>query len=250
MADTQTLELDFVPPSKSSATGSARIFIACATSYLKENGETVISGDCDSPQALRDAIDRLKRELSLLEEEGVKHFAAKGGGAGTNAAEPSDVAPILVNDPAKTALRIDRSLVVADRMTHPVITVQRNQTLDEALTELRAGKFRHLVVTDDETKEVVGVVSQRQIALSSLDWVMGHGVAAYQKMIAATPVKDVMETKIITISQNAPLADAAAILMEHKIGCLPVMNATQLVGILTEGDFVAMLRDATVGQSE
>ncbi|MCP4036962.1 MAG: CBS domain-containing protein, partial [bacterium] len=137
-------------------------------------------------------------------------------------------------------------LVVGDRMTQPVATVRRNDKLSLADTKFRNGGFRHLVVIDDDSDDIVGVLSQRQVALSAIDWVMGHGVAAYERMISTTPVKEVMETQVRTIARAAPLSEAAALLAKHKIGCLPVMENDQLVGIVTEGDFVEMLRDATV----
>lgn len=246
MTETLNLALDFKPGSESPATASVRIFVGSAVSFLKHSGAVVISRDCTSEQDLRAEVERLKRELSLLEEKARGLFAGKQGDVAVAAAQTSDLLEGAAPVQPKTLLQIDRQLRVADHMTHPVTTVGRNQMLDEAGAKLSAGMFRHLVVLDDEADEVVGILSRSQIALSALDWVMGHGVAAYEKMIASTPVKDVMQTEIITVAQDAPLARAAALLSQHKIGCLPVMEQGRLVGILTEGDFVSMLRDATV----
>ena len=52
-------------------------------------------------------------------------------------------------------------------------------------------------------------------------------------------IKDVMTTLVLTTTPETPLADAARMLIEHKIGCLPVLDGERLAGILTEGDFVA-----------
>jgi CBS domain-containing protein len=49
-------------------------------------------------------------------------------------------------------------------------------------------------------------------------------------------VKDVMTKGLITISQEAPLEDAKALMKKHKINCLPVVRNKELLGILTSSD--------------
>jgi CBS domain-containing protein len=49
-----------------------------------------------------------------------------------------------------------------------------------------------------------------------------------------------MTTEVITSTPDTPLIEAARVLTERKIGCLPVVEARRLVGIITEGDFVAL----------
>jgi CBS domain-containing protein len=51
----------------------------------------------------------------------------------------------------------------------------------------------------------------------------------------------VMGTEVVTTSPDTSLIEAARILTERKIGCLPVIDNGRLVGILTEGDFVALI---------
>jgi len=54
-------------------------------------------------------------------------------------------------------------------------------------------------------------------------------------------VKEVMSSNVITTTPDTPLVEAARVLMDRKIGCLPVLEDDRLVGILTESDFVAMV---------
>jgi len=54
-------------------------------------------------------------------------------------------------------------------------------------------------------------------------------------------VKEVMSSEVITTTPDAPLVEAARVLMDRKIGCLPVVEDGRLVGIVTEADFVAMV---------
>src|SRR5690606_36426746 len=57
-----------------------------------------------------------------------------------------------------------------------------------------------------------------------------------RELIESTRVGDVMMNEVITVSPDAPVEEAAALLAEHRIGCLPVMSDGQLVGILSETD--------------
>ena len=102
------------------------------------------------------------------------------------------------------------------------------------------GKFRHVVVVNDSGK-VTGVVSHRDIFYSTIAWSTGLGRFAHEKAMQEFPVKQVMTESPQTVSPETTLSDAAALMMEHKIGCLPVLAGEKLVGILTEGDFLAII---------
>ena len=52
-------------------------------------------------------------------------------------------------------------------------------------------------------------------------------------------VKEAMVSDVVTTTPDTPLTTAAAVMLERKIGCLPVLAANKIVGIITESDFVA-----------
>jgi len=57
-------------------------------------------------------------------------------------------------------------------------------------------------------------------------------------------LKEAMNTEVLTVTPDAPLQEAAKIMLERKVGCLVVVEGKKIVGILTEGDFVKLaLRD-------
>ena len=149
MADTENFALDFDPGTKSKDQASARIFVETAVSYLKDGGALVLTRDCTSEAMLREEIERLRGELSVLEEEGKNLFAGKLESRSAEAAQPVGTDNASVDSQPKTPLVIDQDLTVADRMTRQVITVDRNQMLAEADAKLRAGGFRHLVVVEE-----------------------------------------------------------------------------------------------------
>jgi len=134
-----------------------------------------------------------------------------------------------------------QGLRVRDVMTPEVATLRQNEKLSIADDVMSLGRVRHMpVVDDDDEAQVVGIVTRHDLFRGSLARALGYGTAAQQKLLGLLAVKEVMTPNPITIAPDAPLADAARIMLERKIGCLPVVEAGKLVGILTEGDFVAM----------
>jgi CBS domain-containing membrane protein len=131
-------------------------------------------------------------------------------------------------------------LTVKDVMTADVTTLKRNEKLTLADDMMNLGRIRHLPVLDDDGKELLGIVSQRDLFRGALAQAIGYGQYARRKLLDTLLVKEVMTTEPTTTTPETPLADAAGVLMEKKIGCLPVVANGHLVGILTEGDFVKL----------
>ena len=129
---------------------------------------------------------------------------------------------------------------VQDIMTSEVTTLKRNEKLTLADDVMQLGRIRHLPVLDDDGQEVVGILSQRDLFRGALALALGYSPHARRKILDTLLIKDVMTTDVITIGPETPLAEAARVLMKRKIGCLPVVKDGHLVGILTEGDFVAL----------
>jgi CBS domain-containing membrane protein len=132
-------------------------------------------------------------------------------------------------------------LRVRSIMTRDVTTLKRNDTLTLADDIMHLGRIRHLPVLDDDGQELVGMVSQRDLFRGALARALGYGQRARRKVLGTLVVKEVMSSDVITTSPDTPLVEAARVLVERKIGCLPVLDDGRLVGIITESDFVAMV---------
>src|SRR5258708_39242983 len=132
-------------------------------------------------------------------------------------------------------------LKVRDVMTADPTTLKRNDKLTLADDIMRLGRVRHLPVLDDDEQRLVGIVTQRDLFRDALAHALGYGKPARRKILDTLAVKDVMATEVVTIRPDASLVYAARVLTERKIGCLPVVDGGRLVGILTEGDFVALI---------
>jgi CBS domain-containing membrane protein len=134
-----------------------------------------------------------------------------------------------------------QNLKVRDVMTADPTTLKRNDKLTLADDIMRLGRVRHLPVVDDDDQTLVGIVTQRDLFRDALAQALGYGKHAQRKLLDSLAVKDVMTTEVVAIRPDASLVYAARVLTEKKIGCLPVVENGRLVGILTEGDFVALV---------
>jgi CBS domain-containing membrane protein len=129
--------------------------------------------------------------------------------------------------------------LVVDLMTSQVTTLRRNDTLKSADDLMRLGRIRHLPVLDEDGN-LAGIVSQRDLFLGGLLRALGYGAHARDKALDGLLVKEAMKTEVLTTTANAPLAQAAELMLAHKVGCLVVVDGPKVVGILTEADFVKL----------
>jgi len=140
-------------------------------------------------------------------------------------------------------------LTVKDVMTLKVKTLRLNEQLSLADDVMSLERIRHLPVLDREGDKLIGIVSQRDLFRGALAQVVGYNQRARRKLLDKLQIKDVMTTGVVTTSPDTLLADAARVLMERKIGCLPVLKDGRLAGILTEADFVALYANKSPGGS-
>ena len=134
---------------------------------------------------------------------------------------------------------MDKPKTVGDLMTRDVVTLRRDESLDIADNIMTLGRIRHMPVVDAEGR-VVGVVSQRDLYRSALVNSLGVSAAEGRAAMKTVRVDDVMSAPVRSVESDTPLAEAAREMLHHKLGCLPVVEAERLVGILTEADFVQL----------
>ena len=125
---------------------------------------------------------------------------------------------------------------VRDLMTAKPITVDPETPMLEARQRMVEKRIRHLVVVDDA--RVVGIVTDRDIRLNLPSPATSLSVWEINYLLAQVTVGGVMTTSVIVVDPDRPIAEAARIMMDHKIGALPVVEEGRLVGIVTESDFV------------
>jgi CBS domain-containing membrane protein len=130
---------------------------------------------------------------------------------------------------------------VRDIMTKEVTTLERNDSLQLVKDIMTLGRVRHFPVIDDG--KLVGVVSQRDLYKASLGSVMKYGEKAQRAFLEGIAVKEVMSEPPITVAPHTSVQDAARLMMGKKIGCLPVLEGAELVGLVTETDMLKLVAE-------
>ena len=121
---------------------------------------------------------------------------------------------------------------------HPV-TLGRDDSLDLAKDIMTLGRIRHFPVVEKE--DLVGVVSQRDLYRMSLGSAMRYEETAQKAFLKTVAVKDVMSHPPVTVTADAPIKEAVRLMIDKKIGCLPVLDSGKLVGLITETDLLKEL---------
>lgn len=141
-------------------------------------------------------------------------------------------------------------MLVGRRMTHNPKTISPDASLAEASDRMRREKVRRYPVLDQHGK-LVGIIGQDDVLHASPSTVSSLSIWEMNYLLTQVKVKDVMTKKVITVTEDTPLEDAARIMLERKIGGLPVMRGDALVGIITESDifrvFTEVLGDTSPG---
>jgi CBS-domain-containing membrane protein len=133
-------------------------------------------------------------------------------------------------------------LKVRDLMTEQVLSIRADEDLDKLNSLMGDIHVRHVPVVDDEG-EVIGIVSQRDLLRSALDTIGVLPQAEQKDLLTNTTVREIMVADPETVEASQDIDTAGQIMLDNKLGCLPVVDGTRLVGILTEADFVKFLVD-------
>jgi CBS domain-containing protein len=121
------------------------------------------------------------------------------------------------------------------------LTLSVTDNLDIANDLMRLGRIRHLPVVDGS--RLVGIVSQRDLLRAALSSLVEADRAAERAWLRNIRVATVMTSRVFTVPTWAPLQTAVEIMLNQKIGCVPVVDDDgHLVGLLTETDCLRELR--------
>jgi CBS domain-containing protein len=128
---------------------------------------------------------------------------------------------------------------VRDLMTRDVTTIGRNDTLAVAEELMKTRRFRHLPVVEE--KRLVGMLSERDLFHAALSTALNFGQKAQQEFLKTILVKEVMTDEVVSIGPEAEVKDAARLMLDRRIGSLPVLEGAKLVGILSETDLLKVI---------
>ncbi len=144
----------------------------------------------------------------------------------------------LKRNQLRMTLSTDRSNIfcVAHVMTAQPCSVSPSTSVLELVELFHTKHFRHVLVVDHE-RRLIGVVSDRDVLRC-----FGPQEAPKRSVLAGIRVEELMSTDLVTVCPETPLDQAVTLMVEEGISCLPVLNGTELVGILTNTDLHVVLQ--------
>ena len=126
-------------------------------------------------------------------------------------------------------------MLVRERMTKHVLTIRPNAPVDDTLRRMRAEKVKRFPVVDGDGK-LLGLVSETDLLYAAPSPATSLSVYELHYLYSRITADQVMARDVITVSQDEPIEEAARLMVDHRIGGLPVMHDGDLVGIITETD--------------
>jgi len=127
-------------------------------------------------------------------------------------------------------------MLVKERMSKHPILIGPDVSISEALNLMKKEKVRRLPVVDPQG-HLVGIVSDKDLLHASPSPATSLSVWEITYLLGKIKVDDVMTKKVITVTEDTPVEDAARIMADNKIGGLPVLGRDGgVIGIITETD--------------
>jgi acetoin utilization protein AcuB len=125
-------------------------------------------------------------------------------------------------------------MLVGERMSRPPITIEPEMSIHDALSLFKKEHIRRAPVIKGGA--LLGIVSDKDLLNASPSPVTSLSVWEIHYLLSKLTVKEVMTKEVITVTEDTPIEEAARIMADNKIGGLPVIKKTRVVGIITETD--------------
>jgi acetoin utilization protein AcuB len=131
-------------------------------------------------------------------------------------------------------------------MTPDPVTITTETSLKEALDLVRSKPFRHLPVMDEDDK-LVGIVTEKSLVYASPTPTTTLSVFEVDYILARTKVGQVIQGSVITVPPDLPVEEAARVMIDQRIGCLPVVEDEKLLGIISDTDIFRVFAEGLGG---
>ena len=125
-------------------------------------------------------------------------------------------------------------MLVGERMSRPPVTIGPEMSIHDALALFKKERIRRAPVV--KGGKLVGIVSDKDLLNASPSPATTLSVWEMNYLLSKLTVTEVMTKPVITVAEDTPIEEAARIMADNKIGGLPVVKGTRVVGIITETD--------------
>jgi len=128
---------------------------------------------------------------------------------------------------------------VQEKMTRGVITISPDQSLQMAKERMRKYGIRRLPVV--RNSKLVGIVTDRDVRQAWASPATALSTHELLYLLERVKVEEIMTPRVLAVSPETPLFEAARLMHDRKIGGLPVVEGEEVVGIITETDLLQAL---------
>jgi len=125
-------------------------------------------------------------------------------------------------------------MLVGERMSHPIISIAPDMPVHDALDMFKRERIRRAPVVKEG--KLIGIVSDKDLLNASPSPASSLSIWEMNYLLSKITISEVMTKKVLTVSEDTPIEEAARIMADNKIGGLPVMRDGHVVGIITETD--------------
>jgi acetoin utilization protein AcuB len=134
-------------------------------------------------------------------------------------------------------------MYVSDWMTKKVFSVNPEDYLSDALSLMKEKDIKHIPVV--KGGRLRGIISDRDIKEYSPSKATSLDIYELHYLLAKTKIREIMITKVVTTAPDTPVEEAAMVMLDNGIGCLPVVDDGELAGIISDKDIYRALVDIT-----
>jgi CBS-domain-containing membrane protein len=135
-------------------------------------------------------------------------------------------------------------MIVQEVMTREPFTASATASVRQVLRMMTEADVRHLPILDEHT--LVGIVSDRDLRAVAPDALEALEQPRQAERLLSQPIAGIMNTDVIYVHPESELGEAADLMIEHKVGALPVVepDSLKLLGIVSYVDVLRAAREA------
>ena len=126
--------------------------------------------------------------------------------------------------------------VAREIMMGSPVMLKPEDTLDLANDVISLGRIRHIPIVDDG--RLVGIITERDLIGAAASQIFGLKQKNKSALLKSVSIKEIMKKRVVTAAPDTPIKDIAHLMAEKKIGCVPVVSAGAVVGLVTTTDIL------------
>ena len=134
-------------------------------------------------------------------------------------------------------------MIISQVMTRNPICSHPDMTINDVRSMMDKENIGHIPVLDKK-KSLAGIVTRKDLLKAGPSPATTLDMFEISYLLSKVTVKNVMEKKVLTVDENEVVEEAARVMADKKIGCLPVMRGKILAGIITETDLFRVFVNA------